>query len=208
MIAIDNKIVSLDLIDAQFMCNLSACKGACCVEGDLGAPLEPEEEKILITIFEKINPYLSEEGRAAIEEQGTMVTNPRGGKSTPLINGKACAYVLFDEKGITKCGIEKAFEDGVIDFQKPISCHLYPVRISKYDNFEAVNYFKWEICAPACTLGKELKMPVYKFVKTALIRKYGEEFYAQLDAAAQYCTEEKISSDMAEMPGIESWEEY
>lgn len=208
MIAIDDKIVSLDVVEAQFVCNLSACKGACCVEGDIGAPLEREEEIILKDILETVKPYLSPEGLNAIAEQGYMVTNPRGGQSTPLVNGRACAYVLFDDNGITKCAIEKAYEDGAISFQKPVSCHLYPVRISKYDSFEAVNYFKWDICSPACALGKELQVPVYKFVKTALIRKYGQDFYDQLDAAAQYCNNQDIHPDENDEHISQSWEEY
>jgi hypothetical protein len=125
--------------------------------------------------------FLREEGVKAIEEQGTSVKDWDGEMVTPLVNGKECAYVIFDENGITKCGIEKAHEAGEVDFKKPLSCHLYPVRVTKYSRFDALNYHKWEICSPACTLGKELELPVYKFVKDALIRKYGEEWYAELE---------------------------
>ena len=186
MIAIGDVLVSDEVVEKEFVCNLSACKGVCCVEGEEGAPLERHEEEILANIFDTVKPYLSEEGLAAIEEQGLFVDNKKGTKSTTLVNGKACAYVLFDEKGITKCGIEKAYEDGKIDFQKPVSCHLYPVRITKYESFEAVNYSKWELCSPACALGKELSVPIYKFVKTALVRKYGESFYEDLEAAVDF----------------------
>ena len=121
------------------------------------------------------------EGIAAIKKQGTSVQDWDGEMVTPLVNDKECAYVIFDEKGITKCGIEKAWEDGVIDFKKPISCHLYPIRITYYRDFDALNYHKWDICSPACTLGAELKVPVYRFLKDALIRKYGEDWYAEIE---------------------------
>ena len=192
MIAIDDVLISEDLIERDFVCNLSACKGACCVEGEQGAPLEKEEEKILAEIFETVKPYLRKEGLDAIAKQGLFVDNTKGGKSTPLVDGSsACAYVLFDEKGITKCGIEKAYEAGEIEFQKPVSCHLYPVRITIYDGFDAANYSKWDLCSPACTLGKQLSIPIYRFVKTALVRKYGQAFYDQLDATAQHLLDPK-----------------
>jgi len=155
MIAIDDVLISEDLIEREFVCNLSLCKGACCIQGEHGAPLDKEEEKIMADIFDSVKPYLRNEGLEVIAEKGLFVDNPKGGKSTPLVDGAACAYVIFDENGVTKCGIEKAYEDGKIDFQKPISCHLYPVRISKYDGFDAMNYSKWDLCNPACELGKQ-----------------------------------------------------
>jgi len=191
MIAIGDVLIGDEVVEKEFVCNLSACKGVCCIEGEEGGPLEPHEEEILKEIFPQVKPYLREEGLAAIEEQGLYVRNRKGGNSTTLVNGKACAYVLFDEKGITKCGIEKAFEDGKIDFQKPVSCHLYPVRITKYETFEAVNYSKWEVCSPACKLGQELSIPIYKFVKVALERKYGKDFYEELDQAAKHIQKKK-----------------
>jgi len=160
MIAIDDVLISEDVVEREFVCNLSACKGACCVEGEQGAPLEKHEEQILADIFDTIKPYLRKEGLAVIEEKGLSVPNTKGGRSTPLVDGAACAYVLFDEKGITKCGIEKAYEAGAIDFQKPVSCHLYPVRATKYDGFEALNYSKWDLCSAACELGKSLSVPI------------------------------------------------
>ena len=171
MIQIDDKLISEDIFSEEFVCNLSKCKGICCVEGDAGAPLDKNETEILERIYPKIKSYLRPEGIAAIEEQGTHVTDIDGDLVTPLVNGGECAYVIFDEKGITKCGIEKAYEDGVVDWQKPISCHLYPIRITEYRNFSAINYHEWDVCSDACTLGKELQVPVYKFLKTPLIRK-------------------------------------
>lgn len=186
MIQIEDKLISEDIFSQEFVCNLSKCKGACCVEGDVGAPLDKEETKILDEIFEKVKPYLRPEGVKAIEEQGTWTVDPMDGDFvTPMVNGAECAYVIFDEKGITKCGIEKAYEDGAVNWQKPISCHLYPIRITEYSEFSALNYHEWPICAPACELGKELQVPVYKFLKTPLIRKYGEEFYTTLSEAAE-----------------------
>ncbi|MGA9212688.1 DUF3109 family protein [Kaistella sp.] len=191
MIQIDDKLISEDIFAEEFVCNLSKCKGACCVEGDVGAPLDKNETLILERIFEQVKPYLRPEGVKAIEEQGTWVLDPSDNDYvTPMVEGKECAYVIFDEKGITKCGIEKAYEDGAVDWQKPISCHLYPIRVDEYRTFTALNYHKWEICSDACSLGKELKVPIYKFVKTPLIRKYGEEWYQTLcDAADEWKAE-------------------
>lgn len=181
MIELGKTIISQDIFEKVFVCNLSACKGACCIEGDGGAPVTQDEIKILEEIYPKVEPYLRPEGIAAIKKQGTSVQDWDGEMVTPLVNGKECAYVIFDEKGITKCGIEKAYEDGVVDFKKPISCHLYPIRVTHYRDFDALNYHKWNICSPACTLGAELKVPVYRFLKDALIRKYGEDWYAEVE---------------------------
>ena len=185
MIQIDDKLISEDLFSEEFVCNLAKCKGICCVEGDAEAPLDEDETKILDEIYPKIKPYLRPEGIQAIEEQGTYTLDFEGDLVTPLVNNAECAYVIFDEKGYTKCAIEKAYEDGVIDWQKPISCHLYPIRITEYSNFSAINYHEWDICSDACTLGKELGVKVYQFLKKPLIRKYGEEFYQTLSEAAE-----------------------
>ena len=185
MIQIDDKLISEDLFSEEFVCNLAKCKGICCVEGDAGAPLDEDETHILDEIYPKIKPYLRPEGIQAIEEQGAYTLDFEGDLVTPLVNNAECAYVIFDEKGYTKCAIEKAYEDGVIDWQKPISCHLYPIRITEYSNFSAINYHEWDICSDACTLGKELGVKVYQFLKKPLIRKYGEEFYQTLSEAAE-----------------------
>ena len=185
MIQIDDKLISEDLFSEEFVCNLAKCKGICCVEGDAGAPLDEDETKILDEIYPKIKPYLRPEGIQAIEEQGTYTLDFEGDLVTPLVNNAECAYVIFDEKGYTKCAIEKAYEDGVIDWQKPISCHLYPIRITEYSNFSAINYHEWDICSDACTLGKELGVKVYQFLKKPLIRKKRQEFYQTLSEAAE-----------------------
>lgn len=185
MIQIDDKLISEDIFTEEFVCNLTKCKGACCVEGDVGAPLDKDERAILDEIYPKVKPYLTPEGIKAIEEQGTWTTDPSDGDFvTPMVEGAECVYVTYDERGITKCGIEKAYEDGAVDWQKPISCHLYPIRATEYRTFTALNYHEWPICNDACTLGKELQVPVYKFLKTPIIRKYGEEFYSTLSDAA------------------------
>ena len=187
MISIDNTLVSDELLSEQFVCDLQKCKGACCVEGDAGAPLEAEEVAILKEEYPKFKSYLRPEGIAAVEAQGTHVIDPVDDEPvTPLVNGAECAYVVFDERGTTLCGIEKAWKDGETSFRKPVSCHLYPIRIQRYKSFDAVNYHKWQICAPACDLGKELEVPVYRFAKDALLRKYGEKWYADLEAVAAH----------------------
>jgi hypothetical protein len=185
MFQIGKTIVSEDIIEENFLCNLSACKGACCVDGDAGAPLEKEETKILSDIYPKVKPFLRQEGIAIIEKQGVYVTTKDGDLETPLINEADCAYVIFDENQIALCGIEEAYNQGAISWKKPISCHLYPVRVKEYSSFAAVNYHKWYICDDACTLGKELQVPIYKFVKEALIRKFGEDWYNDLEKVAQ-----------------------
>lgn len=191
MLQIGEILVSDDVIEKEFVCNLDKCKGACCVEGDYGAPLDEDELDILKKVYPKVKPYLSKEGIKAIEEQGTHVLDEDGDLSTPTIGGKECAYAIYDEKNILKCGIEQAHKDGKIAWKKPISCHLYPIRITKKKNFEALNYHKWSICSPACTLGKELQVPVYKFLKDPLVRKYGEAWYNELSEVIEAYQKEK-----------------
>lgn len=187
MIAVGEALISEDLLEKEFVCNLSACKGACCVEGDSGAPLEAEEVKILAEEYPKIEPFLRPEGQRAIAAQGTSVIDEWDGEAvTPLVNDAECAYVTFDDKGTALCGIEQAWKKGATTFRKPVSCHLYPIRIQKYQGFEAVNYHKWNICSPACSLGQELKVPVYQFTKEALIRKYGADWYQELEKVAEH----------------------
>ncbi|MFD1062832.1 DUF3109 family protein [Winogradskyella litorisediminis] len=185
MFQLGKTIVSEDIIEKDFVCNLSACKGACCIDGDAGAPLDENEAQILKDIYPKVKPFLRNEGIAAIETQGEYITTDFGDLETPLINGADCAYVIFDEKKTALCGIEEAYNQGEISWKKPVSCHLYPIRVKDYSEFSAVNYDKWEICDDACSLGKELQVPIYKFVKEALIRKFGEDWYAELESVAQ-----------------------
>ena len=184
MLQIGKTLVSDELLEAHFTCDLKACKGACCVEGEAGAPLQKDELAILDEIYPKIKDYLRPEGIKAISKLGTHIKGSDGEWETPLVNKKECAYVIFDPEGIAKCGIEKAYQDKKISWQKPISCHLYPVRIKEYTQLTAVNYHKWHVCNPACDLGQALKIPVYKFVRNALIRKFGKDWYQELEKAS------------------------
>ncbi|MFV0530528.1 MAG: DUF3109 family protein [Flavobacteriales bacterium] len=184
MIHLGKTLISEDIIEKEFVCNLSKCKGICCVEGESGAPLEEEETRILDQIYEKIKPYMRPEGVYAIEKQGKHMIDHEGDYVTPLVNGAECAYVVFEENGTAGCVIEKAYNDGKINWKKPISCHLYPIRVTNYSEFSAVNYHRWPICNDACTLGKELQIPVYQFTKESLIRKFGEDWYNELDHIA------------------------
>lgn len=191
MLQIGDAIVSGELLEKRFVCDLEKCRGACCVEGDSGAPLEEDELKILDKIYPKVAPYLSEEGRASIEKFGRYVIDDDGEYVTPLVNGDMeCAYTIF-QNGVAKCGIEKAYEEGKIKFKKPISCHLYPIRINKLRSGEALNYHKWDLCKAACALGKKLDVPVYLFLKEPLIRKYGKKWFKELDTAAMMLNEKK-----------------
>lgn len=182
MIQIDDKIISLETFTKRFVCNLEKCKGECCIEGESGAPLEEEETKIIEEIYTVIKPYLSEKAIKEIEEQGKWIVDSDGDKVTPIINGKECVYTYFDEKGICKCAIEKAHMEGLTDFKKPVSCHLYPIRITKYSDFEGLNYHTWPICYPAREFGAQLGVPVYKFLKEPIIRKFGEAFYNEMES--------------------------
>ncbi|GIM49621.1 DUF3109 family protein [Capnocytophaga stomatis] len=186
MIQIGETIISEDIIENDFVCNLNACAGACCIEGDAGAPVEESELKILEKVYDKVVPYLTTKGTQSIEKQGVYVKGEDGEWETPLIDGGECAYVIRNEKGWALCAIEQAYNDGKIDWKKPISCHLYPIRLQEYTSFTAVNYNRWQICDDACSLGKELQVPVYKFVKEALIRKFGEEWYKELELIAEH----------------------
>ena len=186
MLVIDKTLVSENLVQKEFVCDLNKCKGACCVAGDGGAPLEKSELRELKKNFQSIKSYLSKEGKAAIAKKGFYEKDKDGDFVTPLVDKTfECAYAYFNADGIAKCAIEKAFLENKITFRKPISCHLYPVRIKNYSDYDAVNYDKWEICSPACELGKQLQVPVFKFVKEALIRKYGIDWYNNLEEAAK-----------------------
>ncbi len=189
MIAIDNKLISDPVLQAQFVCDLTKCKGGCCEDGDAGAPLEIEELNELISNYEVITPYLSPEGIKAIEKQGKYIYDTEFGWVTPTVNSGICAYGIRDEKGIIKCGIEQAYYDGKLKWKKPISCHLFPIRIQKSQHDKDLEYVNYEprqdLCKAACKLGKQLKVPVYIFLKEAIIRKYGEEFYEALAASAE-----------------------
>ena len=189
MIAIDNVLVSSEIIEEQFVCDLNKCKGGCCVDGDAGAPLDAKELKELDAVFEQVLPYLNSESKKELETQGRYVYDKEFGWVTPTIKSRVCVYGIKDADGIVKCGIEQAYNEGKIKWKKPLSCHLYPIRAKKssHGKTEYLNYEpRQDLCKAACTLGKKLKVPVYIFLKDALIRKYGEEFYNSLSATADH----------------------
>ncbi len=192
MIVIDDILISKDVLEEHFLCNLSACKGACCWEGDWGAPLEQAEIDVLEKISEYILPYLSDRSKKVITEEGgvTYYDEP-GFHGTKLHNDGSCVYLTLKD-GKASCGIEQAWQDGVIPFRKPISCHLYPIRVTKNEEtgFHAMNYDKWDICSAACTFGKENKVRLYEFAREAITRAYGPEFYDSIENASRYLDEQ------------------
>lgn len=194
MIAIDNVLISDEVVSEQFVCDLTKCKGGCCEDGDAGAPMETEELNELINAYDIIKEYMTEEGRKEIAKVGKYIYDQEFGWVTPTLKGKICAYGFRDNQGIIKCAIEQAYNDDKIKWRKPLSCHLFPIRIkpSKDKKTDYVNYEPREdLCAAACKLGKKLKVPVYIFLKDSIIRKYGEEFYQTLEATAKHMEESK-----------------
>ena len=193
MYIVDKKLISSEVFSQKFVCNLEKCRGACCWEGDYGAPLDEAEVDTIAALLPMLSSWLSQESKSAIEEQGHVTYSKLyGGWVTPLLNNGACAYLVKDADGIARCSFEILYNKGETDFKKPISCHLYPIRVSynPRTGFEALNYDEWDICSAACQLGEELKVPVFKFVKEALIRKYGSEFYKQVeDIGSTYFSE-------------------
>ncbi|NDW12440.1 DUF3109 family protein [Bacteroides sp. 214] len=190
MIQIDDIVVSLDVFREKFICDLAACKGECCIEGDAGAPLEEAElaqlEEVLPVVWDDLLPSAQE----VIKQQGTYYTDEEGDVVTSIVNGKDCVFTCYDDRGYCFCAIEKAYREGKVSFMKPISCHLYPIRIADYGTFQAVNYHKWSVCHAAWELGKEVGTPVYKFLKEPLVRKYGAVWYAELESVAEELKEQ------------------
>jgi hypothetical protein len=183
MLSIDRTVISMNLFDRKFCCDLDKCKGSCCRYGDSGAPLEEEEAVILEEIWTIVKKYMRAEGVSSVEEKGTSMVDSDGDTVTPLIGNDECAYAVVED-GIFKCSIEQAWNDGKIKFRKPESCHLFPVRIKKYKEFDAVNYEEWKICKPALKKGEELDLPVYKFLKDPLLRVYGKNWYKEVEKSA------------------------
>lgn len=191
MIVIDNVLAGDEIIEGHFVCDLQKCKGGCCVDGDAGAPLEVKEMRYLKKIYSHVEPYLTEEGKAEIAKRGYYLHDEEFGWVTPTIKNGMCAYGIIDEHGIVKCGIEKAYNEGkfVVNkkWKKPISCHLFPIRVKETRTSTLLNYEpRPGLCDPACVLGKQLKVPVYQFLKEPLIQKFGEDFFNALDATAQH----------------------
>ena len=187
MFEIEGKLISSEILSNKFVCDLGACKGACCVQGDAGAPLEDDELEVLNAIQEDIRPFLRKEGIIALAAQGAYVQDVDGEAVTPLVDGNECAYVVFSADGTAECGIEKAWQAGKTKFRKPLSCHLYPIRIAKLRNgTEALNYDRWKICDPARACGLKLDVKVYRFLKEPIVRKFGQQFFDQLEQADLY----------------------
>lgn len=186
MIEIGRTIISREVLKQKFVCDLLKCKGACCVEGESGAPLTSEEAKLIEQEYPNFEEYLPLNHREEIQKQGFSVVDKDNDTVTPLVEKHQCAYSFFDEKGIVKCGIEKAFMEGKSSFRKPVSCHLYPIRITSYKRFDAVNYEEIDICKPGRECGHSMQVPLYSFLKEPLIRKYGAEWYRELEIAAGY----------------------
>ena len=185
MIQIDDVIVPLDVFREKFLCDLGACKGACCVEGDAGAPVEREEVALLEEVLPVIWDDLSDEAKVVIKKQGVVYTDRDGDIVTSLVGDKDCVFTYYDESGICSCAIEKAFREGKTQFYKPISCHLYPIRIGSFGKYKALNYNRWVVCSAARVLGKKENVPVYKFLETPLIRRFGQAWYDELLNAAE-----------------------
>ncbi len=189
MIEIDDKIVSIDLLREHFACDITKCKGICCVEGNAGAPLEIDEVDILEEEYEKYKPYMTPEGIESVERQGFMVVDSDGDYTTPLVNDAECAFA-YSENGITLCAIEKAWRKGECSFMKPISCHLYPIRLINFANGGVgLNYHRWSVCHSACANGKKLQIPVYESLREPIVRRFGEDFYSAMQQAAKLLKE-------------------
>ena len=195
MIQIDDKIVSQDLFDVLFVCDYDTCKGECCVEGDSGAPLEPGEAEELRRCLPEVRHLLSPAALEVIEEQGVSYFDDDGDEVTSIVRGRDCVFTTYDEQGRCACALEKVYNEGKTTFIKPISCQLYPVRLTKYPSFTAVNYHKWSICKCALKLGRKLQVPVYQFLRAPLIRAFGEEFYTQLEEVAALLQAEREESE-------------
>jgi hypothetical protein len=198
MLLIKNILIDSNVLSSEFQCNVSACQGKCCIEGDVGAPLESEEIFLLESIVSKIEPFLDRKGIQAVRSQGVSVYFKKEHvRGTPLLSSGRCAYAVQSDNGIYQCGIESAYLEGAIEFKKPISCELYPIRIEKnHENgFDQMVYDRWDICDSACSQGKRNKLPLYKFVSKALIRKYGQDFYEMLDQYANQTPADKSDSE-------------
>lgn len=180
LLELNDKILSADILQEKFTCNLDKCKGACCVEGSDGAPLSLEEVHTIEQLLPQIKPYMRPEAIKWVEESGVSYEDWENEPVTQIINGKECVFVYFDEKGIAKCAIEKGFLEGKYKFKKPISCHLYPIRIKSYEKFTALNYHQWDICSDAREFGKETNLSVFEFLKDPIIQRFGEDFYKEL----------------------------
>ena len=185
MLQVGDVVVSFDVLKEKFLCDLSACHGACCIEGDAGAPLELDEvaqiEEVLPLIWDELSP----EAREIIDKQGVAYVDREGDLVTSIVGGKDCVFTCYDGRGCCYCAIERAFREGKTKFMKPVSCHLYPIRVKDFGTFKGVNYNRWDVCKAAVLLGQKEDLPVYKFLREPLIRKFGAEWYAELETAVE-----------------------
>lgn len=186
MIEIGRTILSRDVFEKQFVCDILKCKGACCIEGDSGAPLTDKEADIIENEYDTFKEYLPEKHKKEIDKRGFSIIDSDGDLVTPLVDNRQCAFSFYDEKGILKCAIEKAHFEGKLEFRKPLSCHLFPIRITEYKRFDAINYEELDICKSGRECGIENKLPLYKFLKEPLVKKYGEEWYKQVEIAGEH----------------------
>ena len=186
MIEIDDKIVSADLLRECFACDIAQCKGICCVEGNAGAPLEADEVEILEREYPNYKPYMTAEGIESVERQGFMVVDEDGDLTTPLVDDAQCAY-SYAEGGVTLCAIEKAYMEGRCSWRKPISCHLYPIRVVKFSNGGVgLNYHRWNVCSSALDCGRRAGVPMYRMLREPIVRAFGEPFFEALEQAEKY----------------------
>lgn len=185
MIQIDDTIISIDCLKEKFCCDLEACQGACCIEGDAGAPVELDEVTEIENALPAVWPMLSASAQAVIDKQGVVYTDEEGDLVTSIVNGRDCVFTCYDEKGCCYCALEKAYREGKTSFYKPVSCHLYPIRLDKIGDCVALNYNRWNICKMAVLKGQQLNLPVYRFLKEPLIRRFGEAWYKELEAAVE-----------------------
>lgn len=190
VIQIDDTLVSVDCLSEKFCCDLEACKGACCVEGDAGAPVELDEVAGIEEALPEVWPMLSASAQAVIDRQGVAYTDEEGDLVTSIVNGKDCVFTCYDEAGHCYCALEKAFREGRTRFFKPLSCHLYPIRLKKIGDGVALNYHRWEVCKMAVEKGRRLNLPVYRFLREPLVRRFGEAWYAELEQAADELREQ------------------
>lgn len=180
MFLIQNTLVSLDVLEKDFCCDLETCRGGCCVEGDAGAPLTEEEELKIREILPVLLPEMTKEAKSVVEQQGIAYNDPSGERVTSIVNDKDCVFARTDHNGWCYCLIEKAFNAGKIDFKKPISCHLYPIRLTRVGDLTGVEYHRWDICHCGRVKGKKLHIPLYQFLREPLIRRFGKEWYDEL----------------------------
>lgn len=195
MIQIDDTIISIDCLSEKFCCDLDACAGACCIEGDAGAPVDLDEVEQLEAALPVVWNDLSASAQTVIDKQGVVYTDEEGDLVTSIVNGKDCVFTCYDEKGCCFCALEKAYRAGKTNFYKPLSCHLYPIRLKKIGDMTALNYHRWDVCKAAVCKGEQLNLPVYRFLKEPLIRCFGQAWYDELEKAVEELKEQGYLKD-------------